>query len=378
MRKGVFILLLLVSYFTLCVETKDVDDYIIFTTRDYQLHLYKTKGTFDFLVKDKDGIFHPIHKAEGESPWFGYNGPRGEVSSSRNPIGEIKMKRWREGYLVSILVPLEQGVFWDGEFYISDDYLVVRSLIKSEARSGISIVRLAPRFEVDIALFNRYLFSLPGQIVEGKVEELGRPGYAGVLGWGGPKSYGSLDPSVPFFALYNPELQVGFLFLYPFYDKLWKGKHIFLQLWEGGINYFYAGWGDENDLGKETVFVITPLKIFSPDEIKRNVEKLNKEIEELVRSGGLPLEFITRLLEIEGKLRKYWEISEKLLKEKLTRMDDLSEEEIKMFSDMLFKYQVLLLCSERSFEEGDYETALRYSEKMLKLLGINDAEKMIK
>lgn len=345
------------------VEIEEGNGYILFRCPHYKLRFFKDKGTFDLQIRDKKGGFSSIHRPEGESPWFGYNGPKGEVRSSQNVPRKLEVRRTAEGFEVSLRVPLDEGGDFQGNFLITDYFLLVRSLINSREKP-ISILRLAPRFEVDIELFNRYAFSLPGGIVSGVVKELGRPGYAGVLGWGGPKSYSALDPSSPFFALYNPDAGIGFLFLYPFYQELWNGKHIFLQLWEGGINYLYAGWGEEKDLGREVLFAIAPLQAFSENEIGNTARKLTKEIETKVRKGEIKFPSLLKVMEMKERITKNWRIAEEFINRRISQPKGLEEFEVKVF-----ELQMLYICSKIAYERRDYESALSYSDKMLKILG---------
>ncbi len=369
MRGFPLLVTLLISLLVWGVEMEEAEDYLLFTGRNYQLRQFKTKGTFEFLIRDKEGNFRPIHRPGGESPWFGYNTARGEVSSSKNSPNILDVKRWKEGFQIYLLTLLEEDAFYEGNFFITDDFLLLRSSIRAEKEERRSIVRLAPRFEVDIELFNHFAFSLPEETIWGLAKELGRPGYAGVGGWGGPKSYGSLDPTTPFFALYNPHLKTGFLFLYPFYERLWKGKHIFLQLWVEGINYFYAGWGEEKDLGKEVLFAIAPLDVFSPKEIAEEARKLNQEIEKKVREGEVPFPSLLRVLEVEEKIKRNWHTCQELVDGLFSRLNGPKAREIKKWKDNIFEIQRFYIYSKIALERGDYENALLYSEKMLKTLG---------
>ena len=364
-------LLIILVNSAFAVEKEEGEDFILFKGKNYALRLYKNVGTFDFLLVDRMGNLHPIHNPKGEAPWFGYNCSKGEIRSSESSPVILAIKNWKDGYEISLIYPLEEDSKFIGEFFLSDDFLVVRSLIKAKGER-IGIVRLAPRFEVDIQLFNNFAFSIPNRIVFGNVKELGRPGYAGVRGWGGPKSYDSLDPACPFFALYNPDLKLGFLFIYPFYDKLWKDKHIFLQLWEGGINYLYAGWGDEKDLGKEVIFVISPFEGMSPEDLKSRAIELNKKIEEMVKKGDLPFPSFLNFLKMEERILKIWQLCEDFLKEKMIEIESASPKEFEKWKENIFALQRFFLSSRISFERGDYENSLLNAEKMLKILGIKE------
>jgi hypothetical protein len=359
---------LIAIYMAQAVEKEESDEYVTFKAKNYVLRLYKTKGTFDFLLVDSKGDLKPIHNPSGESPWFGYNCARGEIRSSQKAPQKIEIGNWKYGYKVSLIYPLEEGAYYEGNFYIADDFLAVRSLINVAKREGVNIVRLAPRFEVDVHLFNHFAFSIPKAIISGEVSSLGRPGYAGVWGWGGPKSFSSLDPDCPFFALYNPDLNLGFLFLYPFYEKLWKNKHIFLQLWEGGINYFYSGWGEEKDLGKEVLFAIAPLNISNPERISQIASELNEKIEEMVKKEELPFPSLLKALKAEERIKEIWRKSEDSLKSQILKLESLSQKEFGKWKNRIFQIQNLFLLSKLAFEREDYDNSLIYAEKMLKIL----------
>lgn len=364
-----FLLCFLIAiYMAQAVEKEESDEHITFKAKNYLLRLYKTKGTFDFLLLDDKGDLKPIHNPSGESPWFGYNCARGEIRSSQKAPQKIEVNNWKYGYKVSLIYPLEEGANYEGNFYIADDFLAVRSLINVERSEGVNIVRLAPRFEVDINLFNHFAFSIPKAIISGEVSSLGRPGYAGVWGWGGPKSFSSLDPDCPFFALYNPDLKLSFLFLYPFYEKLWKNKHIFLQLWEGGINYFYSGWGEEKDLGKEFLFAIVPLDNSTPEGISQIASKLKERIEAMVKGEELPCPSLLKALKTEEKINEIWRKCEDSLKGKIPKIEVLSPQEFGEWKNRIFQIQNLFLLSKLAFEREDYENSLLYAEKMLKIL----------
>lgn len=369
--KGIIPLIILIaSHLAFAVEMEEGKDRLLFKCRDYQLCFFKTKGTFEFLVKDREGNLHPIHNPQGESPWFGYNSSRGEVRSSQNVPTRLEVKKQGEWFRISLVVPLGEEALYEGEFFVADDLVTIRSLIMGGKEGKISIVRVAPRFEVDIKVFPRFAFSIPGGTISGVAEELGRPGYAGVGGWGGPKSYGSFDPVSPFFALYNPDLEVGFLILYPFYERLWKGKHIFLQLWNDEINYLYAGWGDEKDLGKEFLFAIAPLKVSSPQGIAGKAEQLDREIEEEVKKGELPFPSLLKVLEMERKIERSWEICQNFIERRIPQLENSSLSQLREWEERLFEVQRLFLSSKIALERGDYEASLLYAEEMLKTLGI--------
>lgn len=361
----------LIPLLALCVEMEEGSDYFLFRSENYHLGIFKTKGTFELLLKDKEGNFLSMHRSDGESPWFGYNGPKGEMRSLDNTPSKLEVKRTDGGFEVSLVTPLEENSSYEGIFLIKEDFLILRSLIKANG-GKISIVRLAPRFEIDIGLFNQFAFSLPQELVTGSVKGLGRPGYAGVGGWGGPKSYASLSSDVPFFALYNPDRKIGFIFLYPFYEELWKGKHIFIQLWENEINYFYAGWGEEKDLGKDVMFAIAPLQVFSPKEIMNKASELVNKIEKGVRSGEIPFPSLIRTLELKENLKKYWQICHNFVDEQASRIDTLTSSEIRRLIEKIFEVQMLFICSKSAYERGDYDDALIYSERMVKVLEIEE------
>ncbi|MBC7329891.1 hypothetical protein H5T88_05975 [bacterium] len=359
---------LIAIYMAQSLEKEEDDEYICFKARNYVLRLYKNKGTFDFLLIDGKGDLKPIHNPSGESPWFGYNCARGEIRSSQNAPEKIEVGSWKYGYKVSLIYPLEEGAYYEGNFYIADDFLAVRSLIDAVKREGVNIVRLAPRFEVDINLFNHFAFSIPKALISGEVSSLGRPGYAGVWGWGGPKSFSSLDPDCPFFALFNPDLKLCFLFLYPFYDKLWKNKHIFLQLWEGGINYFYSGWGEEKDLGKEVLFAIAPLNIPNPEGISQMAKELMERIEAMVKGEELPCPSLLNALKAEESVKGIWRKSEESLNKQIPKLEVLSPREFGEWKSRIYQIQHLFFLSKLAFERGDYENSLIYARKMLKIL----------
>lgn len=371
MRLTVVIIIWLIPFFAISAEMEEGEDYVIFKCENYHLRIWKTRGSFDLLLKDSRGDFHSMHRSQGESPWFGYNGPKGEIRSSGNPPSKLDVKRTSDGFEVFLTTPLEENARHQGIFLVKDDFLLVRSTIQA-SRGGISIVRLAPRFEVDIDLFNQFAFSVPQGVIRGSVRELGRPSYAGVGGWGGPKSYSSLNPDVPFFALYNPEKRMGFLFLFPFYEKLWKDKHIFLQLWENETNYFYAGWGEEKDLGKEVMFAIAPLEVFSSDEILNRASELAKKIEKGVRSGEIPFPSLLKTLELDENLNRYEQIVRNYIDKLTSGIDTLPSVEINKLTEKIFEVQMLFLCTKSAYERGDYDTALSYSERMLEVLGLEE------
>jgi hypothetical protein len=366
---ALFLLCFLIAiYMAQAVEKEESDEHITFKAKNYLLRLYKTKGTFDFLLLDDKGDLKPIHNPSGESPWFGYNNPKGETRSSNSKPQKIEVGKWKYGYRVHLIYPLEKDAYFEGNFYITDDFLAIISRINTRTSENINIVRIAPRFEVDINLFNHLAFSIPKAIISGEVSSLGRPGYAGVWGWGGPKSFSSLDPDCPFFALYNPDLKLGFLFLYPFYEKLWKNKHIFLQLWEGGINYFYSGWGEEKDLGKEVLFTIAPLNISNPEGISQIANELNEKIEEMVKGEELSFPSLLKALKAEERIKEIWRKCEDSLKGKIPKIEVLSPKEFGEWKNRIFQIQNLFLLSTLAFEREDYEKSLLYAEKMLKIL----------
>lgn len=361
----IFILLLLSG--VLAIEMKEKEDTWEFETAFYILQLPREKGTFTLLTKSSRGTF-PIHSPRGEGPWFGYNSPQGEIRTSARRPEKVDVSKKGKYWGIEVTTPLEKGVYHRGVFFLAEDFLAVRSLIEGKTTEEVSIVRLAPRMEVDLGVFTDYAFSIPQRVVAGKAKELGRPGYAGISAWGGPQSYASLDPSVPFFALYNPDLKTGFLFLYPFYQRLWSGKHIFLQRWQDEIDYFYAGWGDKSSLGEEVLFLIAPLKAYSAEEIYSQARELMEKVEKMVLEGSLPFPSLLRFLKVEEEIEGNWKRCEEKIRGILDKVEGFPPTQLEVVRRSVFYIQVLSVASQIALSQGDYETALSYSQQMVENL----------
>ena len=336
---------------------------VVIRGEGYALVVSVERGEFDFLLRLPGGDFVSVVRQGGEKFWFGYNDPGGERRSDRNSPLKLTVRRLGRKAEVEVLCPVdpEAGSLHRAVYIALPKFVVVRSkIVKGAFRGKASIVRVAPRADIDISLLTHFAFSAPGgKVVAGEVHKLGRPGYAGVLPWGGPIVADSLDPKAPFFALYNPKREVGFLLLYPFYDRFWfwANHHIFLQLWRWGTNFLYCGFGGEGFFDKEFLFVLAPAEAFNPEGLKGQALRLTKFVEEAVRKGEIHCPRLRKHLQAEAEfprlfkeVRRLWEgLVKGLIEGKIDASTGLST---------LRRVNFLLSLAYMAMEKGDVEEAL--------------------
>lgn len=373
MRRVILVFIFLLSVLSgnvFPVQIKEGDEAVILKSETYVLEIPRDKGSFYFKIKDKKGNYYSVHREGGEIPWFGYNDANGEKRTSDNVPSDIRVAKKKPVLEVQTICPVDpgSGSIHKAVFFADDNFVTIRSRIEGEnLPQSIGIVRLAPRFVIDRDIFTYIMFSTPKRVRLLKAGNLKLPAHAGVRAWGGPQNYDSLNPSNPFFAMYNPDLEVGFMFIYPFYAKLWKEKSIFLQVHESA-DYFYAGFGEANSLSEEVMFVIAPLKSFSPDEIEEQANRLTQEIEKRVLTKDISFPLLQKGMDAEEEIKTSFEKAQTILKETIEKAETLSPEKFYELEKKIYQAQVLSNICRQSMANSSFDLALQYAKKILDIL----------
>jgi hypothetical protein len=256
----------------------------------WRLELRRDLGTFDFFVQPQgEAEFVSVLRPNGELPWYGYNVPGGGEARTCGVKPTVRIGGEKGPVSVRCELDEEHGVRHEAIYYgIDDGVVVVSRFTSSTPAPGASIVRFAPKLDVNIDLLTHYAFAdAAGQQHEGRIADLGeRNTYAGVGAWepGGDQAR-KLDPERPYMLLYNPERQVSLGIILPVYRLAWREARSFLQLYQGGYNFWYTGFPLHPELRGERLFILYAKQSGSPEAIHEDAPRLCQEVERLVREG---------------------------------------------------------------------------------------------
>lgn len=307
MRTFAMAIVLLLASRLAAVEIKDGDACIAVRGDTYRLTFSKSSGVFDIEVQSADGALESIVRKGGEKPWYGCNSPAGELSTAGHRPTLSLSKHGEIALLTSTCrIDPASGLTHHAVYAFFDKWGAVSSSLTAEkAIEGLGIVRVAPRLDVDVDALAYYACRDGlGQRRSGTMADLGeRDAYLGLSPWGrrGVLCKG-FEPGRAYLALYDPRKARSVAFAYPFFDEMWKDKHIFLQLHISNCNYWYAGFGGASVMGQDFLFCIRLDSVRDPDAIERELPGMFRTVEQLVSAKVLPARSIWARREAETKL----------------------------------------------------------------------------
>jgi hypothetical protein len=258
----------------------------------WRLELRRDLGTFDFLVQPQgEAEFVSVLRPTGELPWYGYNVPGGGEARTSGVKPTVRLAGGKGPVSVRCELDAEHDVRHEATYYGTDGGLVVVSRFTSSTPvPGASIVRFAPKLDVNTDLLTHYAFAdATGRRHEGRTADLGeRNTYAGVGAWepGGDQAR-ELDPECPYMLLYDPERQVSLGIILPLYRLMWREARSFLQLYKGGSDFWYTGFPLHPELRGERLFILYAKQSGSPEAIDEDTPRLCREAERVVREGAV-------------------------------------------------------------------------------------------
>ncbi|MBC7287026.1 MAG: hypothetical protein H5T86_03070 [Armatimonadetes bacterium] len=271
----------------------------------YRISTFDAGAGIDISLRTAEGTWVALRRTNGELGWFGYNRKgAGEVRSSAcSPA--IERETRGQGKVVSVTCELEPGVSHAAEYVPFPSFCFITSEIRCQvAPADASIIRLAPRFDIDVGRFPCYaLRDERGILHTGTLASLGeRPKYVGVRGWGGGCAVAGLDPQRPYLAFFNPFGGPLFALVYPKHNFQWRDGRHFLQLFDGGANYLYSGFFSGGHFNEPVLFAIYANASGSIDELEKQIPEVEARAEELVRSGVLRVPALSAGLQVMGRL----------------------------------------------------------------------------
>ena len=277
-------------------EVSDSPDSVILTGAHYRLVLGRDSGYVEPQVLVA-GQFASLVREGGEQGWYGYNDAAGEKRTSQHRA-EIEVSQAGEDPVVEVRCPVDPtaGAEHEALYVPQDDFVAVRSQLRFETPpEGLSIPRVAPRWDLDTKRLTHFAFRAEdGSLNQGSVAALGPPDvYVGVAAWGerGCRAR-DFDPQRPYLAFYNPQTRATFAVIYPFHDRLWRGRRMFLQVYHGGCNYVYSGLGDPDPADREFVFCFYADDTGGIERLEQRLPDILAAVERLVDTKVLPVETI--------------------------------------------------------------------------------------
>jgi hypothetical protein len=277
----------------------------------WRMDIRGDRGTFDFLVQPKDEpALVSIMRPGGEPAWYGYNEPAGERQTSQ--IKPSAFARQGETGPVTVRCVLDQdlGIAHEALYYpIPEGVLVVSRLTAQSLPRDASIIRVAPKMDVNTDLLTHYAFVGPdGREHTGAVASLGpRDTYAGAGAWApGGDQVAGLSPEYPYTLLFNPDKAVSLGVVLPLYQSTWRNAHSFLQLWHGGFNFWYAGFLPSDALRSEHMFVLYALQSGTPEALRNDAARVCREVSELVAQGKVQAPALAEMLAARGRFERDW------------------------------------------------------------------------
>jgi hypothetical protein len=281
---------------------------VIVEGETYRLAFSKEVGTLEIFVRNRAGEFVAVRREGGESPWYGYNDATGEYRTSQHRP-EIVRRDAGDVPALDVTCPVDPqaGTLHRARYLFFDRFVIGRSqLVADSIPPGSGILRIAPRFDADITAFPGYALrgAPPGPPeVEGEMgllrvgawSDLGeRETYVGVRPWGTRGvQVAALDPTRPYLALHNPQTGAQVAFAYPRYEEFWSGLHLFVQLYTGGYNYWYTGFGDADLFGGEFPFCLCADNTGDLAALEATVTEAIATAQDLIDREVLPIQAIT-------------------------------------------------------------------------------------
>jgi len=282
------------------------------TGERWRLELRRDKGTFDFLVQPQgEAGFVSVLRPGGELPWYGYNVPGGSEAQTCDTKPTVQAADAKGPVTVHCALSKEAKVAHEAAYYpVPDGVLVVTRFSSPMPAPYGSIVRSAPKLDVDTSLLTHYAFvDATGRQHQGAIAALGeRDAYAGAGGWG-PRGdvVSDLDPEHPYMLLYNPERAVSLGIVLAFYRTSWRGTETFLQLYRGGYNFWYTGFAPRHELRGERVFILYARQSGSPEAIHEDTPRLCQEAKQLVSGGAVEAPETRAVLAASERFQGEWQ-----------------------------------------------------------------------
>jgi len=267
----------------------------------WRVELRRDAGTFDVLAQPAgEAGFVSLLRPEGEKPWYGYNLAGGGEARTSEAKPTLKVAPAPGPVSVRCELDREHDVFHQAVYEAIPDGLVIVSRFTAGALAPeASIVRFAPKLDVDIDLLTHYAYmDGDGWRHQGALADLGqRNTYAGVGTWepGGDVA-ARLNGERPYMLLYNPERAVSLGVILPWYGSLWRDANTFLQLYRGGYNFWYMGFLPGSQLRSERVLILYLKQSGSPDAIEEDAPRLCREVRRLIAKGDMDAPTVRTML----------------------------------------------------------------------------------
>jgi hypothetical protein len=274
------------------------------TGERWRVELRRDTGTFDVLAQPAgEAELVSLLRPEGEKPWYGYNLAGGKEARTSEAKPTIKAAGNSGPVSVRCELDREHVVTHEALYSTIPEGLVVVSRFSAGALAPeASIVRFAPKFDVNIDLLTHYAYvDGDGRRHQGALADLGeRNTYAGVGTWepGGDVA-ARLSAQRPYMLLYNPQRAISLGVILPCYDSLWRDANTFLQLYRGGYNFWYTGFLPGSRLRGERVLILYLEQSGSPAAIEEDAPRLCGEVRRLVSKGDIDAPAVRAMLAAE-------------------------------------------------------------------------------
>ncbi|MBM3473732.1 MAG: hypothetical protein FJX75_10730 [Armatimonadetes bacterium] len=271
------------------------------TGERWRVELRRDAGTFDVLAQPAgEAAFVSFLRPDGEKPWFGYNLADGKEARTCEVKPTVKTGGASGPVSVRCDLDREHAVTHEALYTTIPEGLVVVSRFTAGALAPeASIVRFAPKLDVNIDLLTHYAYmDGHGRRHQGALADLGeRNTYAGVGAWepGGDVA-ARLNAERPYMLLHNPQRAISLGVILPCYDSLWRDANTFLQLYKGGYNFWYTGFLPSTRLRGERVLVVYLKQSGSPDAIEEDAPRLCREVPRLISSGKIDAPSVKAML----------------------------------------------------------------------------------
>jgi len=279
------------------------------STETYRLYTYSEAAALEIDLRTAFGDWVSLRRAGGAPGWYGYNTGGGEVASLNVPP-VIERRRVQGVEVVAVSCLLADGVTHSAEYVARPAYCAVVSRISAEAPpTDVHILRLAPRFDMDISRLPCYaLRDGRGILHTGAISSVAseRPSYIGAGTWGGPGCrVSSLYPPSAYLAFFNPDNGPLVAFLFFHSQALWPGGHHFLQLFGGGSNFLYAGFLDAYAYGEPVAFGVCVRPDGDLAAFEASLPDVLADFDSLVRSGVVDIPAVRAAMEARSRLDEY-------------------------------------------------------------------------
>lgn len=274
----------------------------------YRLYTYSEGAALEIDLRTASGDWVSLRRAGAAPGWYGYNSAGREVSSADAPA-KIEHRQVQGVEVVSVSSSLADGVTHVAEYVARPGYCAVVSRISAEVPpTDAHILRLAPRFDMDISRLPCYAFRDDRGILHtGTISSVAsqRPSYIGTQTWGGPGCLvSSLDPTRAYLAFFNPDNGPLVAFVFFHAQTLWPGAHHFLQLFTGSANFLYAGFLDTYSYGEPVAFGLCARADGDLVAFETSLPDVLRDFDGLVRNGVVDLPAVRATMEARDRLER--------------------------------------------------------------------------